>query len=451
MTARKTVGWLVFATLMVVIILQVPGIAASACYRAGEKFYSAGKYQAAATAFKSSLMFKPGFAMTHIKLGSSYYALRKYALAEKAYLRAKSIKDDSYAACGLGMTYNGLARYDDAEKEFQRAMRLDPNDACPYAQSGTMYYDLGKYPEAIAAFKRAVVLWPSYGSYMLLGNSYVYTRDYEPSIDAYKKAIQIDPKNERAYYQLGISYDYQQRYDESIKVYNDVLKIDPDHEGARYSLAVAYAAQHNKRAAIEQYEILRKNNAASSAALLEAIYLAEKRQKGKEKLYFVPLGNFSTASLTKFANSSKQKTGIEVIVTQPVPFALTTVDKRRQQVIAEEAINLMKARYPELASDPNAIVIGLTNEDLFIREEDNQYAFCYRMFDRFAVVSSARMDPTNLGGSANDLLTESRMRKMLLKNIGILYYRLPVNHDPKSVLYQDVEEVTDLDKMGEDF
>jgi len=451
MTTRKTVGWLVFAALMVVIILQVPSIAATACYRAGSKFYAAGKYQAAATAFKGVVMLKPSFARGHIELGSSYFKLKKYALAEKEFLKAKSIDDESGATCGLGMTYNGLGRHDDAEKEFQRAMRLNPNDVCAYAQSGTMYYDLGKYPEAIAAYKRALVLWPTYGNYMLLGNSYVFTRDYEPSIKAYKKAIEIDPKNERAYYQLGIAYDYQQRYEESIKVYNDVLKINPDHEGARYYLAVAYAAQHNKRAAIEQYEILRKNNAESAADLLEAINLAEKREKGKEKLYFVPLGNFPTASLTKLANASKQKTGIEVIVTQPVPFALTTVDKRRQQVIAEEAINLMRARYPELASDPNAIVIGLTNDDLFIRHEDDQYAFCYRMLARFAVVSSARMDPTNLGGSADELLTESRMRKMLLKNIGILYYRLPVNHDPKSVLYEDVEELADLDKMGEDF
>ena len=73
------------------------------------------------------------------------------------------------------------------------------------------------------------------------------------------------------------------------------------------------------------------------------------------------------------------------------------------------------------------------------------------MLHRFAVVSSARMDPTNLGGAANDLVTETRMRKMLLKNIGILYYHMPVNHDPKSLLYEDVEEVKDIDKMAEDF
>ena len=61
------------------------------------------------------------------------------------------------------------------------------------------------------------------------------------------------------------------------------------------------------------------------------------------------------------------------------------------------------------------------------------------------------MDPANLGGAANDLLTESRMRKMLLKNIGILYYHMPLNHDPKSLLFEDVDEVDDLDKMSDDF
>jgi tetratricopeptide (TPR) repeat protein len=451
MTTRKTVGWLVFAALVVVILLQVPGIAATACYRAGSKFYAAEKYEAAATAFKGAVMIKPSFAQGYIELGSTYLALKKYALAEKAYLNAKDITDDSCAACGLGMTYSGLGRHADAEKEFQRAMNLDPNDACPYAQSGTMYYDRGMYPEAIAALKRAVTLRPSSTNYVLLGNSYVYARDYEPAIEAYKKAIQVNQKSVRAHYQLGIAYDYVQRYEESVKEYNEVLKLDPEHDAARYYLAMAYAGLHNKPAALEQVEILRKTKPDWAAELIEDIKGAENRVKGKEKLYFVPLSKFSAAALTKLANSCKQKTGIEVIVTQPVPFSLSTVDKKRQQVIAEEAINLMKVRYPELASDPNAIVIGLTDEDLFIRSEDDQYAFCYRMLGRFGVVSSARMNPAKLGGAANDVLTESRMRKMLLKNIGILYYRWPVNYNPKSVLYEDVEAVEDLDKMGEDF
>jgi tetratricopeptide (TPR) repeat protein len=286
---------------------------------------------------------------------------------------------------------------------------------------------------------------------MYLGNSYVYARDYGPGVDAYKKAIQLDPKDVRVHFQLGIAYDYLQRYEEAAKEYKEVIKLDPDDEASRYSLALAYVALHNRPAAREQYEILRKLNPDMAAELIDDMRLSENRERGKERLYFVPLGNFSPALLARLVNYCKQKTGIQAIVTQPVPFALTTVDKRRQQVIAEEAIQLMKLRYPDLTADPNAILIGVTDQDMYICQKKWEYAFNYRMQGRFAVVSSARMNPVNFGGSANEALTEARMRKMLLKNIGAVYYLMPLNHDPKSVLYEDVEGVGDLDNMGEDF
>jgi hypothetical protein len=61
------------------------------------------------------------------------------------------------------------------------------------------------------------------------------------------------------------------------------------------------------------------------------------------------------------------------------------------------------------------------------------------------------MNPANLGAAANDVLTEARLRKMVLKNIGVLFYLYPENYDPKSVLYDDVDGVDAIDKMGEDF
>jgi tetratricopeptide (TPR) repeat protein len=451
MTKRKTVGWVVFVVLMMAILVELPGIAARFCFAAGTRFYASGHYTAAATAFSGGVLLSSGTARGYLELGSAYLALKKYAEAEKAFLKAKSLDDESCASCGLGAAYYGLGRHDDAEREFKRAITINPNDVCAYRESGKMYYERGMYPEAIAAFKRAVASEPGYGNYMYLGNAYVYARDFEPGIEAYKKAIQLKPKSVRVHFQLAIAYDYLRRFEESAEEYRQCIKLDPKYEEAHYSLALAYVALHNKPAALSQYETLKKLNAEMAAGLLEDIGFSENRERGKEKLYFVPLHDFSAASLTKLVNSCKQKIGIEVIVTEPVPFALSTVDKRRQQVIAEEAINLMKLRYPKLVSDPNAIIIGLTDEDLFVRGEDWQWAFSYRMQGRFAVVSSARMDPANLGGSANEVLTESRLRKMVLKNIGILYYYLPLNHNPKSVLYEEVGGVEDLDKMGEDF
>lgn len=451
MKIRKTIGWLVFAGLMVVVILAVRCAASEAFYRAGSRFYDSGKYQAAANAFRGSVILDGRFARGYIQLGYSYVALKKYPQAEQAFLKAKAIKDNSWAACGLGVTYLSEKRNDDAEKEFRRGMSLNPTDTCSFNELAIMNYDLGKYQEALAGFKQVSTITPSSGTYVYIGNSHVYMREYEPGVDAYKHAIELNPKNKRAHHQLAIAYNYMRRYEDAASEYKEVLKLDPKDSSVHYALASVYMLLHNKPAALEHYEMVRKLDPNNAAELMEELSVSEARQRGKEKLYFVPLGNYSTASLTKLANFCKQKLGIQAILTDPVPFALTTVDKKRQQLIAEEAVALIKSKNPNLVADPNAVVIGLTDQDMYIRKYDWQYAFSYWAQLRFSVVSSARMNPANLGGSPDELLTESRMRKMVLKNIGVLYYVYPTNYDPKSVLYDEINSVEDLDRMGENF
>ncbi len=86
---------------------------------------------------------------------------------------------------------------------------------------------------------------------------------------------------------------------------------------------------------------------------------------------------------------------------------------------------------------------------MFIRRLPWRFAFTYRGDGGFAVVSVARM---TLGLQSSDLeIFQARIRKMLTKDIGILYYHLPVSSHPKSVLYSGVGGIEELDYMGEDF
>jgi len=148
----------------------------------------------------------------------------------------------------------------------------------------------------------------------------------------------------------------------------------------------------------------------------------------------------------------KEKSGIDVITLEPLPLRLAAIDNRRQQQVAEEIVELMKRTYPNLVADPNAVLIGLTNEDMYMRKYDDwQFAFSYWVNGRFGVVSSARMNTNNVGAAPNDEILNRRMRKMVTKAIGMLYYRLPTSNDPKSAMYEDISSVQDLDNMGDDF
>jgi tetratricopeptide (TPR) repeat protein len=449
MAIRKTVGWLVFAALMAVLVPTVIGY--SFCV-VGSKFYADGNYQAALKVFKAAVFINPRLARGYVELGSTYLAMQDYEKAEQSLLKARSIDDDSCAACGLGMTYHALKRDNDAEKEFNRAIRLNPSDVCAYNQSARMYYDQDKYQKAIGPLKQVVALKPnSSNAHLYLGNAYGFSREYESAVESYKEAIRLDPRNVRAHLQLGIAYGYMRRYEEAVAAFKEALKVSPNDEETHYALALAYLSLRNRKAAFAEYEILRKLNPDKAAELFADASLPRDRKDGQEKLYFIPVGNFSAGSLNKLVTYYQHKLGVNAICKRPMALALPAIDKRRQQVIAEEVLELMKRSYPELAADPNAILIALTEQDMYIRERNWQFAFSYWTDKRFAVVSSARMNPVNLGEAANSDLLEARMRKMVMKNIGMLYYLLPSNQDPTSVLYDDINGVEDLDNMSEDF
>ena len=110
----------------------------------------------------------------------------------------------------------------------------------------------------------------------------------------------------------------------------------------------------------------------------------------------------------------------------------------------------MKASYADVVADPGAVVIGLVTTDLYLRERtDWAWAFGLRAEGRFAVVSTARMSwPLGL---ASDGRTMSRLRKMVTKDIGLMYFGLSASDDSHSVLYRNVDGVDDLDRMGEEF
>lgn len=170
-----------------------------------------------------------------------------------------------------------------------------------------------------------------------------------------------------------------------------------------------------------------------------------------QKVYVLAIGELESVRLDALQAYYKQRYGLTIEILPPIRVESVVVDNSRRQLIAEELIGLMKRRYPEHARSPQAILIGITEGDMYIREFTWQFAFAYRQNERFAVVSSARMDPVNFGFLPDDELLQTRLRKMVSKNIGILYYKLPQKSDRNSVMFGPIMGIDDLDSIGEDF
>lgn len=171
--------------------------------------------------------------------------------------------------------------------------------------------------------------------------------------------------------------------------------------------------------------------------------------KGSGKIYFIPLADFPSSTTEDLIAHYKSKYGLQVETLPNLALKFSVVDTGRQQLIAEALIALMKSAYPDLTNTPEAIMIGLTTEDMYIAQYSWQFTFSWRQEGKYAVVSNARM---SLGAPfISEEQVTARLRKMVTKNIGILYYRLPQSNNPRSVLYKNVGGISELDEMGEEF
>lgn len=175
--------------------------------------------------------------------------------------------------------------------------------------------------------------------------------------------------------------------------------------------------------------------------------ISKQSLNGSGKLYLVPLGEFSKLVAEELASYYKTKYGISAETLPTVYIPPSARNAERQQLIAEEAVDLMRRVNSEISGNPNAILIGLTTEDMYISQYDWRFSFSWREQGKYAVVSSGRM---NLGNVSEDE-TRKRFRKMVTKNVGILYFHLPQSDDPRSVLYRNVGGIRELDYMGEEF
>jgi predicted Zn-dependent protease len=140
---------------------------------------------------------------------------------------------------------------------------------------------------------------------------------------------------------------------------------------------------------------------------------------------------------------------LDVLPSIPVPEWAR--DEARHQIVAEELIEAMRRAYPQQAATPDSILIGVTDEDIYIAELDWEFAFNFRETHQTAVISTARLNPVYYGRLAAPAVLETRLRKLLSKNIGISFYGLNLSSDPGSVLYNEIWNMETLDAMGEDY
>ena len=145
---------------------------------AAEAFESQGSYDLAVREYRTVVELGPGRPGVHFRLGRTLL---------KRSQQAHSPEDAN-----------------DAAKEFERELELDPTNANAAYELGDMHRDAGNFEEAGQRFEQALKYYPQFEeAHLGLAAVFIAEQKMEAALPHLQKAISLNPENEVSWYRLS--------------------------------------------------------------------------------------------------------------------------------------------------------------------------------------------------------------------------------------------------------
>src|SRR5436190_1347029 len=210
--------------------------------------------------------FLPGWALHASKWAVAFVIPLAAMSFGKVYLAAPPADRTGHVAADLpasarahynyGAALQQLGRLDEAEKEYQTALRIDPSYMKAHVNMASLLMSKSKLDEAKRYYDRAIQLDPSSGE-VRSGYAYLLERLGRPdeARAEYENAIRFTPKKSaaRLFYTYGAFLDKRGELDAAVAQYQRALEVDPNLADAHSELATALLTKGDSQKAEAHY------------------------------------------------------------------------------------------------------------------------------------------------------------------------------------------------------
>jgi len=242
---------------------------------------SADGFKKASEQFQQAVDKDPSFALAYVGLSDSYSMMEQYAgvpssealpKARAAVLRALQIDDSlAEAHASLGLINEHSWQFADAEKEYKRAIELNPNYPSVHHWYALLLAVTGR--DGMAEANRAQQLDPLSAVIAAnVGNHYYWRGDLNAASEEYKKAIELNPNLGLARSFLGLTYLKQGRAQEAMVELQKGVEVTGRASQELGALGYGFGVT-GKRA--EAVAVLRELEAKYATSESPGLYLAE--------------------------------------------------------------------------------------------------------------------------------------------------------------------------------
>jgi TolB-like protein/tetratricopeptide (TPR) repeat protein len=248
---------------------------------AAYQFYLQGRYQwnkrtldgmqQSIDFFQQAIQKDPRYALAYAGLADSYALLADIVLpAREVMPRVKSSAskavelDDSLSEAHTSLAWAKFVNdwdWPGAEREFQRAIDLNPNYPTAHHLYAEYLMVLGRNNEALQHFNRAHELNPQSAVINTAQGSYwYYTGDYAQAAAQLQKTLAGEPGFVPAHLCLGRTYQQQRSYAQALPEFQKALEISGQGSQELAGLGQLYAAFHHDKEALNILDSLKQRS-----------------------------------------------------------------------------------------------------------------------------------------------------------------------------------------------
>ncbi len=199
--------------------------------------------------FQKAIEKDPGCAQAYAGLALCYTSMGYFEAPKEAFpkARAAALKaleldetlSDAHAALGY-VKLNSDWDWAGAEREFRRALELDPSSTDAHDRYATYLVTMGRFDQGISEAKQALAHDPlSRYTNMHLGWVQMMARRHDAAIDQYKKTLELDPNYEWVRVLLAWSYTLKGMYPEAFAEYKTMGEYGNNNNVAGFLYAVS--------------------------------------------------------------------------------------------------------------------------------------------------------------------------------------------------------------------
>lgn len=197
-----------------------------------------------------------GLSEARLSLANIYFLYDwRWDDAEREYRKAIALNPnsaDAHQSYALFLT--ARERIDEAISEARKAIELDPLSLLINLHVGWVFWNGSREDDALEQVRRLIEIEPGFnGAYWLLGSVHLAKGLHEEAIEAYEKSLTLGG-NQIVLADLGATYGIFGRRDDALRVLGDLLEMRKKQHVAAISIARVYSGLGETDLAFEWLE-----------------------------------------------------------------------------------------------------------------------------------------------------------------------------------------------------